>query len=129
MHFRVEEPKELGPKWRGVEELKELRPKWRGAEEPGPKWREVKELKEPGPKWKGDEFGLQLLALKNELGYYRTLNFSFGARMNLNITRLKISRWTWALDFGFEVRMNSDITGLKILVLEDGLGLQILALK
>ncbi|PKY62300.1 hypothetical protein RhiirA4_488549 [Rhizophagus irregularis] len=76
-----------------------------------------------------DELGLQLSALKNELGYYRTLDFGFGARMNLNITGLKISGRTWALDFGFEVRMNSDITGLKISVLEDGLGLQILALK
>ncbi|CAB4488207.1 unnamed protein product [Rhizophagus irregularis] len=51
------------------------------------------------------EPGLQLSALKNKLGYY------------------------WTLDFGFGARMNSDITGLKISVLEDGLGLQILALK
>ncbi|CAB4423254.1 unnamed protein product [Rhizophagus irregularis] len=76
-----------------------------------------------------DELGLQLSALKNELGYYQTLDFSFGARMNLNITGLKISilalknelgyYWTqdfsfggrtWTPDFGFEAKNKRAIT-------------------
>ncbi|PKY46931.1 hypothetical protein RhiirA4_461948 [Rhizophagus irregularis] len=87
----------------------------------------VEEPKELGPKWKGDELGLQLSALKNELGYYRTLDFSFEARMNLNITGLKISGRTWALDFGFENKLGYYWT--QDFGFEDGLGFQILALK